>query len=129
MTSIEKINLISAWLSFVLMLSLSLPWLTRILVTKKKVKKLSSLNKVLHIHHKKLFLLCVATVVIHLISSLIYVNYIPILGIILIVLFLILTLTGVYKKRLTTKWLLIHKYTTLLTLLVLIAHVIVEIPN
>ncbi len=58
-----------------------------------------------------------------------YIDYIPILGVILLILFLVLALTGILRKRLTHRWLLIHKYATLIALAVLVAHVIVEIPN
>lgn len=128
---IERINSIIAWLSVVLMLLLSLPAFTRYIVRKLKLSKthrLSRINKKLHKFHVQLSVLCSVCIVIHIILSYILLKHFPLLGYIIFLLFVLLVLSGYLKKRMSAKWFTIHKKATLLILIIVLLHIVYELP-
>ena len=117
MLLLEWINIIISWVLLLLMILLSMPALTRYYVRKFKIKNdhwLSIVNKFLHKQHIRL--------------SFIALKHLPLLGYIIILLFVLLALSGHLKKKFSLKWFAMHRRTTILILIAVILHILYELP-
>lgn len=131
MLLLEWINIIISWVLLLLMILLSMPALTRYYVRKFKIKNdhwLSIVNKFLHKQHIRLSVICFICMIFHIILSFIALKHLPLLGYIIILLFVLLALSGHLKKKFSLKWFAMHRRTTILILIAVILHILYELP-